>query len=315
MRRQRFDELRALRDVSFDVGAGEVFGIVGRNGSGKSTLMKCLAGIYQADAGEMWLRGRMAPFIELGVGFNPDLTAHDNVLINAVMLGLTPDEARARYDVDHRLRRAARVRRAQAQELLVGHAGAPGVQRHGPRRRRPAAHRRGARRRRRRLPAEVLRRPAAGRATRAARSCSSRTTWTRSSASATARCCSSAATIVAIGEPRDGRAPLHAAELRRPGADPAEGDATARVRAGRGRPLGDGRVVVVDAWAQDLEGRTTVAAPARAVAVCDARALRARGRRPRLHVRPHRRAPPPGASSSHDRRRRRVLRRGLRAST
>ncbi len=97
MRRQRHDELRALRDVSFEVRSGEVFGIVGRNGSGKSTLMKCLAGIYQADAGEMWLRGRMAPFIELGVGFNPDLTAHDNVLINAVMLGLTPDEARARY--------------------------------------------------------------------------------------------------------------------------------------------------------------------------------------------------------------------------
>jgi len=97
LRRRRFDTLHALRDVSFDVGRGEVFGIVGRNGSGKSTLMKCLAGIYQTDAGEMWLRGRMAPFIELGVGFNPDLTAHDNVLINAVMLGLTPEEARARY--------------------------------------------------------------------------------------------------------------------------------------------------------------------------------------------------------------------------
>ncbi len=96
-RRRRFDALHALRDVSFDVHQGEVFGIVGRNGSGKSTLMKCLAGIYQADAGEMWLRGRMAPFIELGVGFNPDLTAHDNVLINAVMLGLTPEEARRRY--------------------------------------------------------------------------------------------------------------------------------------------------------------------------------------------------------------------------
>ena len=96
-KRQRFDVLRALQGVSFEVGRGEVFGIVGRNGSGKSTLMKCLAGIYRADAGEMWLRGRMAPFIELGVGFNPDLTAHDNVLINAVMLGLTPDEARRRY--------------------------------------------------------------------------------------------------------------------------------------------------------------------------------------------------------------------------
>jgi ABC-type polysaccharide/polyol phosphate transport system ATPase subunit len=97
-RRSRFHALHALRDVGFEVHGGEVFGIVGRNGSGKSTLMKCLAGIYQADTGEMWLRGRMAPFIELGVGFNPDLTAHDNVLINAVMLGLTPDEARRRYD-------------------------------------------------------------------------------------------------------------------------------------------------------------------------------------------------------------------------
>ena len=98
VRRGRFEALRALHDVSFEVATGEVFGIVGRNGSGKSTLMKCLAGIYRADAGEMWLRGRMAPFIELGVGFNPDLTAHDNVLVNAVMLGLSPEQARERYD-------------------------------------------------------------------------------------------------------------------------------------------------------------------------------------------------------------------------
>jgi len=97
MRRQRFERLQALDGVSFDVGRGESFGIVGRNGSGKSTLMKCLAGIYRADAGEMWLRGRMAPFIELGVGFNPDLTARDNVLINAVMLGVSPAQARERY--------------------------------------------------------------------------------------------------------------------------------------------------------------------------------------------------------------------------
>jgi ABC-type polysaccharide/polyol phosphate transport system ATPase subunit len=97
-RRRSFDRLHALRGVTLQVRKGEAFGIVGRNGSGKSTLMKCLAGIYRADAGEMWLRGRMAPFIELGVGFNPDLTAHDNVLVNAVMLGLTPDQARARYD-------------------------------------------------------------------------------------------------------------------------------------------------------------------------------------------------------------------------
>src|SRR3954468_23605544 len=97
-RRRRYDALHALRDVSFDVRKGEFFGIVGRNGSGKSTLMKCLAGIYRADAGEMWMRGKLAPFIELGVGFNPELTARDNVLINAIMLGLTPAQARERYD-------------------------------------------------------------------------------------------------------------------------------------------------------------------------------------------------------------------------
>src|SRR5918911_4009083 len=93
-----FDELRVLRGISFDVLEGEFFGIVGRNGSGKSTLLKCLAGIYRADAGEIRVAGRISPFIELGVGFNPDLTARDNVVINAVMMGLTPREARARFD-------------------------------------------------------------------------------------------------------------------------------------------------------------------------------------------------------------------------
>ena len=59
---------------------GEFFGIVGRNGSGKSTLLKCIAGIYGIDRGELFVRGRLSPFIELGVGFNMDLTARDNVL-------------------------------------------------------------------------------------------------------------------------------------------------------------------------------------------------------------------------------------------
>jgi ABC-type polysaccharide/polyol phosphate transport system ATPase subunit len=94
----RFERLEALREVSFEVAPGEFFGIVGRNGSGKSTLLKCLAGIYRVDSGEIYLRGRMAPFIELGVGFNPEMTARENVVLNAVMLGLTPREARARYD-------------------------------------------------------------------------------------------------------------------------------------------------------------------------------------------------------------------------
>ena len=93
-----YDVLQALDDVSFEVRAGEFFGIVGRNGSGKSTMLKCLAGIYSVDDGEIAVNGRLSPFIELGVGFNPELTARDNVLINAIMLGLTRKQARERFD-------------------------------------------------------------------------------------------------------------------------------------------------------------------------------------------------------------------------
>ena len=94
----RYDELVALRDVSFEVRRGEFFGVVGRNGSGKSTLLKCVAGIFALDNGTIEIDGRLSPFIELGVGFNPDLTARDNVIINAIMLGLTRREAQARFD-------------------------------------------------------------------------------------------------------------------------------------------------------------------------------------------------------------------------
>src|SRR3954452_2026372 len=97
-RRAGHDDLRALRDVSFAVERGEFFGIVGRNGSGKSTLLKCLAGIYRTDGGRIYVNGRMSTVIELGVGFNMDLAAYDNVLLNATMLGLSPRETRARYD-------------------------------------------------------------------------------------------------------------------------------------------------------------------------------------------------------------------------
>jgi ABC-2 type transport system ATP-binding protein len=90
--------LRALDDISFDIRQGEFFGIVGRNGSGKSTLLKLLASIYRADAGTIRMAGRLAPFIELGVGFNDDLTARENVILNGVMMGLTPKETRERLD-------------------------------------------------------------------------------------------------------------------------------------------------------------------------------------------------------------------------
>src|ERR1700730_6820711 len=97
LRRSRYERLEALNGVTFAVAPGEFFGIVGRNGSGKSTLLKCLAGIYRTDEGKIWCNGRMSTFIELGVGFNPDLAAYDNVTLNGIMLGLSPREARARY--------------------------------------------------------------------------------------------------------------------------------------------------------------------------------------------------------------------------
>jgi ABC-type polysaccharide/polyol phosphate transport system ATPase subunit/ABC-type polysaccharide/polyol phosphate export permease len=92
------DVLEALQDVSFDVYRGETLGVVGRNGSGKSTLMKCISGIYRLDGGQIEVRGRLAPFIELGVGFNPELPARDNVITNAVLLGLTPAQAREKLE-------------------------------------------------------------------------------------------------------------------------------------------------------------------------------------------------------------------------
>jgi ABC-type polysaccharide/polyol phosphate transport system ATPase subunit len=98
LRKTRHETFTALSDVSFDVHRGEFFGIAGRNGSGKSTLLKCLAGIYRVDRGQIWMQGRLSPFIELGVGFNQDLAARDNVVLNGIMMGLSPREARQRYD-------------------------------------------------------------------------------------------------------------------------------------------------------------------------------------------------------------------------
>jgi ABC-type polysaccharide/polyol phosphate transport system ATPase subunit len=97
-RSRTFDELAAVQDVSVDIAPGEFFGIIGRNGSGKSTLLKCIAGIYRIDEGKISVQGRLSPFIELGVGFNVDLTARDNVIINAIMLGLSRKQARERFE-------------------------------------------------------------------------------------------------------------------------------------------------------------------------------------------------------------------------
>jgi len=96
--RTSYEEQYALRDVSFEVKKGEFFGIVGRNGSGKSTLLKLIAGIYQPTKGSLSVRGKLVPFIELGVGFNPDLTGRENVYLNGAMLGFSRRQIQDMYD-------------------------------------------------------------------------------------------------------------------------------------------------------------------------------------------------------------------------
>ncbi len=89
---------RTLDNISFEIQQGEFFGIIGRNGSGKSTLLKILAGIYQPDKGShIEIHGRIAPMLELGVGFNPELSGRENVYLSATILGLTRSEIDARY--------------------------------------------------------------------------------------------------------------------------------------------------------------------------------------------------------------------------
>lgn len=90
--------LHALRDIDFEVAEGEFLGIVGRNGSGKSTLLKILAGIYQPTEGRVDVEGRLVPFIELGVGFNPELTGRQNVFLNGALLGMSRREVAEIYD-------------------------------------------------------------------------------------------------------------------------------------------------------------------------------------------------------------------------
>src|SRR5665213_1132769 len=92
------ETLNALKDISFEIKKGEFFGIVGRNGSGKSTLLKILAGIYQPTEGKVSTTGKLVPFIELGVGFNPELTGRDNVYLNGAILGFSTKEVEAMYD-------------------------------------------------------------------------------------------------------------------------------------------------------------------------------------------------------------------------
>jgi lipopolysaccharide transport system ATP-binding protein len=96
--RQYGRDFWALSDVSFSIGRGERFGVIGRNGSGKSTLLQIIAGVLAPSSGEVQVRGRVAALLELGSGFNPQFTGRENVVMNATLLGLAPSEIEARYD-------------------------------------------------------------------------------------------------------------------------------------------------------------------------------------------------------------------------
>jgi ABC-2 type transport system ATP-binding protein len=97
-RKKSYDMQVALQNVSFEVKEGDFFAIVGRNGSGKSTLLKMLAGIYSPTEGHIQVNGKLTPFIELGVGFNPELTGRENVYLNGALLGFNHKEMEAMYD-------------------------------------------------------------------------------------------------------------------------------------------------------------------------------------------------------------------------
>lgn len=93
-----YEEQKVLKDISFEIKEGEFFGIVGRNGSGKSTLLKLLAGIYSPDKGLVQVNGSLTPFIELGVGFNPELTGRENIFLNGALLGFDRKQMEGMYD-------------------------------------------------------------------------------------------------------------------------------------------------------------------------------------------------------------------------
>ncbi len=97
-KRQKREQFQALKDVSFDVGRGQSLGLLGHNGSGKSTLLQIIANILTPTSGRVIARGRIAPLIQLGVGFNPELTGYENVFLNASLYGFRNREIRKRLD-------------------------------------------------------------------------------------------------------------------------------------------------------------------------------------------------------------------------
>ncbi len=98
LKKKQYDAFHAVDNISFTVKKGEFFGIIGRNGSGKSTLLKMLAGIYVPDSGKMHINGLISPFLELGIGFNPELSGRDNIYLNGTVLGLSKKQLDEKFD-------------------------------------------------------------------------------------------------------------------------------------------------------------------------------------------------------------------------
>jgi len=93
-----YEDFNALQDISFTVKHGETIGIIGSNGSGKSTLLKILAGVLYPDSGKVQVNGKIAPFLELGVGFQPDLNAKENIYLYGAIMGLSKREIASKYN-------------------------------------------------------------------------------------------------------------------------------------------------------------------------------------------------------------------------
>jgi len=96
--RRKVRYVNALKDINLTIERGEAIGIIGMNGSGKSTLLKLLAGIYKPDSGKVYVEGRVASLIGLGIGFHPGFTGRENILINGIILGLSKKEIKRRFD-------------------------------------------------------------------------------------------------------------------------------------------------------------------------------------------------------------------------
>jgi ABC-type polysaccharide/polyol phosphate transport system ATPase subunit len=97
-RRVRYDEFWALRNIDLELATGEIIGIIGRNGAGKSTLAKVVARVLHPTTGRVWIKGHVAPLLELGAGFHPELTGRENVMLNGTLLGFSRKEMEEKFD-------------------------------------------------------------------------------------------------------------------------------------------------------------------------------------------------------------------------